>query len=148
MRKRVQPPHVMLAAMLLIAALHIGFPITWVLPPPWNFGGLLLVIAGLVINEVALRALKRARTTTHTHGTPSTLVQWGVYGVLRHPIYLGMCLVVLGAALILGTLTPLIVVPLFAVTVDWLFVSQEERRLADTFGAEWDMYTARVRRWL
>lgn len=78
----------------------------------------------------------------------SALVTGGVFRVARNPMYLGMALIVLGAALLLGSATPLAVVILLALLLDRAFISPEERMLADTFGDQFQEYRGRVRRWI
>lgn len=78
----------------------------------------------------------------------SALVTGGVFRVTRNPMYLGMALIVLGAALLLGSATPLAVVILLALLLDRAFISPGERMLADTFGDQFQEYRGRVRRWI
>lgn len=146
--KRLQPPHVLLIAVAIMALLHIVFPVARVLPVPWDLVGVMPVVFGLALTQAALRALKETGTTTHTHGMPSALVTRGVFRLSRHPIYLGLASVVLGCALILGTLSPLIVVPLYVWAVERLFITHEEQRLALRFGQAWSAYCTEVRRWV
>jgi len=63
-------------------------------------------------------------------------------------MYLGLVLLVLGIALIVGSLTPLLVVPIFALLVDRNFIAVEERILEERFGTVWLAYKKRVRRWM
>ncbi len=131
-----------------MAGLHIVFPVAHLLPVPWNLFGVIPVAFGLALTQAALRALKQTGTTTHTHGIPSVLVTQGVFRLSRHPIYLGLACVVFGCALILGTLTPLLVVPLYVWAVARLFIAHEEQRLALRFGQAWAAYCTEVRRWV
>jgi protein-S-isoprenylcysteine O-methyltransferase Ste14 len=69
----------------------------------------------------------------------------GVYGVIRHPSYLGLLVTMLGWGLAFRSaigvlLTALIIPPLLA------RVSSEERLLRTQFGAEYDAYCARTSR--
>src|SRR5207237_7944559 len=71
-----------------------------------------------------------------------TLVTSGLYGVIRHPSYLGLLVNSLGWALAFRTwvgllLAALILVPLVA------RIRAEERLLRTQFGAEYDAYRAR-----
>jgi protein-S-isoprenylcysteine O-methyltransferase Ste14 len=71
------------------------------------------------------------------------LVTRGIYGVIRHPSYLGLLVNALGWALAFRSsagvlLTVLIVVPLIA------RVRSEEALLQSQFGAEYDAYRART----
>jgi protein-S-isoprenylcysteine O-methyltransferase Ste14 len=66
----------------------------------------------------------------------------------RNPMYLGMVLTLLGAAITWGTLTPLLVPWLFGWVVSSRFIRLEEGVLTEVFGAEYEDYRRRVRRWL
>ena len=66
----------------------------------------------------------------------------------RNPMYLGMVLILIGAALLLGTLSPFIIIPLFAITMDRIFIVAEERMLDERFGDERKQYKTNVRRWI
>jgi protein-S-isoprenylcysteine O-methyltransferase Ste14 len=63
-------------------------------------------------------------------------------------MYLGMDLILIGVALLLGTVSCLVPVVAFAYTMNRVFVPVEEQMLAETFGEEWEKYRARVRRWI
>jgi len=63
-------------------------------------------------------------------------------------MYLGMVLIVAGAALIEGTLSPWIATVALAVLLDRVFIVREEAMLEETFGAAFRQYRSRVRRWL
>jgi len=74
-----------------------------------------------------------------------TLVTSGIYGVIRHPSYLGLLINSLGLGLAFRSgvgvlLTALILVPLLA------RIRAEERLLRTQFGAEYDAYCARTSR--
>jgi protein-S-isoprenylcysteine O-methyltransferase Ste14 len=74
-----------------------------------------------------------------------TLVTSGVYGVIRHPSYLGLLINALGWALAFRSgvgllLTALLIPPLFA------RIRAEERLLHAQFGAEYEAYRARTSR--
>jgi protein-S-isoprenylcysteine O-methyltransferase Ste14 len=74
-----------------------------------------------------------------------SLVTTGIYGVVRHPSYLGAIVMSLGWALVfrsgLGVLlVVLLMIPLLG------RISAEERLLASEFGAEYEAYRARTSR--
>ena len=76
------------------------------------------------------------------------LVTGGVFHISRNPMYLGMTLILLGVALILGSATPFVVVLLFPVLLDRIFIVPEERMLEDTFSYQFRQYRNHVRRWI
>jgi protein-S-isoprenylcysteine O-methyltransferase Ste14 len=63
-------------------------------------------------------------------------------------MYLGMALGLSGVALLLGAVTPLLVIPVFVLLVSRRFIAVEERMLAATFGQAFDAYRRRTRRWI
>jgi protein-S-isoprenylcysteine O-methyltransferase Ste14 len=74
-----------------------------------------------------------------------TLVTSGVYGVIRHPSYLGLLVNTLGWSLAFASgvgvlLTALLIPPLLA------RINSEETLLRSQFGAEYDAYRARTSR--
>jgi protein-S-isoprenylcysteine O-methyltransferase Ste14 len=50
--------------------------------------------------------------------------------------------------MLLGSLTPWFMIPLFAILIDRLFIIVEEQMLLAKFGQTWLDYKARVRRWI
>lgn len=54
----------------------------------------------------------------------------------------------LGISLLLGSASPYIVVILFAVLMELLFIRTEEMMLEEQFGQEWIQYRSRVRKWV
>jgi protein-S-isoprenylcysteine O-methyltransferase Ste14 len=63
---------------------------------------------------------KREQTTVKPFEKSTALVVTGVFQISRHPMYLGMVLILLGIAILMGTLTPLIVVVIFGILMDVL----------------------------
>jgi protein-S-isoprenylcysteine O-methyltransferase Ste14 len=78
---------------------------------------------------------------------PDRLLQSGLYAYTRNPMYLGHLIFMLGLALAfrsrLGWLILLANIPWFH-----LRVLEDEARLREKFGAEYEEYCARVRRWI
>jgi len=54
----------------------------------------------------------------------------------------------MGHAIMLESLAPFLVIPIFAILIDRRFVRAEEAMLAERFGPQFDDYTRRVRRWV
>ena len=63
-------------------------------------------------------------------------------------MYLGLSLLLLGIALLLGTVAALLPVVVFPYVIDRIFIRIEEKMLDETFGREWGEYRSRVRRWI
>jgi protein-S-isoprenylcysteine O-methyltransferase Ste14 len=63
-------------------------------------------------------------------------------------MYLGFALILAGIAIVLGSLTPVLIIPLFVLAMDRWYISFEEQALAGKFGAAWQKYKLSTRRWL
>lgn len=78
---------------------------------------------------------------------PERIVDTGIYGYVRNPIYLGHLIFVLGLAITLQSWLSFATFAGLAVWYDWR-VRADERSLATIFSAGYDAYRARVRRWV
>jgi len=128
--------------------LHFLIPVARIASYPWNLLGILLLVIGVSLNLMADAAFKREQTTVKPFEKSTTLVVTGVFQISRHPMYLGMLLILLGIAILMGTLTPLIVVIIFGILMELVFVRTEERMLEQQFGATWLAYKKKVRKWV
>ena len=118
---------------------------------PFGVGaGLGLALAGGLIALAGVWEFRRARTTVNPLAPrrATTLVQTGVFGLTRNPMYLGMLLVLIGWAAYLGNAASLLVLPLFVWLLNTLQVLPEERILHERFGEHFTRYAGRVRRWV
>lgn len=76
------------------------------------------------------------------------LVETGPFGIVRHPIYVALFLLMLAIAIAYGHTRQLAIgVPLFAIGT-WLRIGEEERLLRTLFGSAYDDYARRVRRFV
>jgi protein-S-isoprenylcysteine O-methyltransferase Ste14 len=76
------------------------------------------------------------------------LIQTGPFAVVRHPIYVALFSFMLAMAIAYGHAGNLILaVPVYAIGT-WLRVRHEERILREQFGADYDAYAARVKRFV
>jgi len=146
--KNVMPTTYLLLSILAMIALHLLIPVHMVVPASWNLLGLLPLALGVAINLMADQAFHRAKTTVKPLDQPTVLIRDGVFRFSRNPMYLGFVLILLGLAILLRSLTPFFIIPIFAVWMDRLFIPAEEANLKRAFGQTWLEYSARVRRWL
>ena len=145
--KDAEPPTYFLVALLGMIALHFIWPAGRYLGFPLTTVGLLPLLLGIVLNLVADREFKRHATTVKPFERSTALITSFPFSVSRNPMYLGMTIILVGVALLFGTVSPLILTAAFAVLMDRRFIRIEERMMHDTFGTEWERYGARVRRW-
>jgi protein-S-isoprenylcysteine O-methyltransferase Ste14 len=146
--KKMLPPTYLLLAMIIILVLHFFLPVSELIDSPWNLLGAVPLVLGVVLNLVADRAFKEHNTTVKPFEESNTLITDGVFQISRHPMYLGFVLVLVGIAILLGSLSPYSVVIVFAILMEVLFISVEEKMLEERFGSAWHQYKAKVRRWI
>lgn len=76
------------------------------------------------------------------------LVTGGPFAHIRHPIYTALGLFLVGLAIATGNAERLLIgLPVYALGT-WLRIVEEERLLRDMFGARYDDYAARVKRFV
>ena len=137
-----------LAALLAMAALHLVAPGKQLIGSPWRYAGIIDVLAGIALVLWAAGLFRRAGTPIKPFESSSELVLTGPYRFTRNPMYLGLTVILLGTGVLLGSATPFLVVPVFLLLLDRLFVRHEEAMLAGRFGEAYEAFRRRVRRWL
>ncbi len=146
-KKRILPPVYLLLSLITMFLLHFLLPAGEIAPYPWNLLGIPPLLFGIALNLIADAAFKREQTTVKPFERSAALVVTGVFRMSRHPMYLGMVVILLGVAILLGTVTPLFVVVIFGVLMELVFVRTEEGMLEEQFGATWLDYKKKVRKW-
>lgn len=117
----------------------------------WNLvfdgAGVLLALCGeaLRVLTIGYEYIERGGRNRKVHA--SKLVQGGVFGQCRNPLYVGNILIAVGFALIVhSTAFYWIVLPFVLVSYACI-VAAEEEFLEMKFGADYAAYCRRVRRW-
>ncbi len=146
--KKIMPTTYLLIAIVAMIALHFLVPGMRFLRPPWSLLGIIPLALGVTVNLLADRAFHRASTTVKPFEESSLLIRTGVFRISRNPMYLGFVLILIGIALFMGSVAPYVAIVAFAVLMDRVYVTVEERMLAVKFGAEWEEYKRHTRRWL
>lgn len=147
----VLPPPLIFLGFLLVGYLAnrwIG-PETLGLEALWRRGiACVLVVAGLTLDGLAAGAMRRRGTALEPWKPTSVLIDSGVFGLSRNPIYIGFALTYIGfavamdSALALGLVLPLLIV------IDRFVIVREEAYLERQFGETYRQYKQKVRRWL
>ena len=146
--KKVLPPTGLLIAILAMTALHFVLPVERGFPSPWNLLGIFPVTLGAALNVIADNLFRKLGTPIKPGKESTVLVISGPFRLSRNPMYLGFVLILTGLGIFLGSLMPFIVVPVFAVWIDRMFIQVEERMLANKFDAAWLEYREKTRRWI
>lgn len=147
---KVPPPAVvLLIAVAMWLAVSMSGALVFALPGRLAVA-IALAILGVAISAAGIVSFQRARTTVNPTrpDTASSLVATGVYRFTRNPMYLGLFLVLVGWAAYLSNAVALAGPLLFALYITRFQIAPEERALAAKFGAAFDDYRRRTRRWI
>lgn len=106
----------------------------------------LAIGAGFVAGGIL--GVVRHKTTIVPHRPVSTLITTGAYRLSRNPMYTGLAIMVVGAAMLLDTWWPIILLPAAVTAIRTWVIGPEERYLADHFEQTYRDYQHAVRRWL
>ncbi|MGO9135198.1 MAG: methyltransferase family protein [Methylovirgula sp.] len=142
------PPVWTLIYLLVCAAISRGLGWPKFSSFPLRMIGIALVVLAFIPPVWAITLFRRAGTEVNpTSPTNRALVIDGPFQFTRNPMYLGLVTLSLGIALWVGA-WPMLLAPiaLFA-TANFVHIPFEEAKMRRQFGADYDAYLARVRRW-
>lgn len=149
-RPAVPPPILLFACLAPAAALQYFEPMP-IASYSFNAGmlaGAVLMLCALALAVWGIAELKSNRTPLEPGHVPSRLVTSGPYRFTRNPLYVALLLVNAGLAAMVNSAWFLAGAAVLLLLLDRLVVSTEESTIRATFGAEYDAYVARVRRWI
>ncbi len=147
---RIPPPVVPLIM------LGFGMLAHWFVPlsTPLGRGGVrfavggALAAAGLAAMGLAMGWFRKTGQDPVPWTESPELIVEGIYKRTRNPMYLGMGLLQGGLGLLLGSVWPLVLVPVTGWLIYVIAIRHEEAYLAEKFGESYARYRASVRRWL
>ena len=146
--KKILPPTLFLICAIVMLLLHVLLPLYSIIGFPTNAIGIVPLVFGLGIAAWGSSVFARVGTSIKTFEQPQKLVTDGLFRYSRNPMYLGFVFALLGIAIALGTLSPLLGVMIFFLVADRGYIPYEENMLAQKFGQGFQTYQSKTRRWL
>jgi protein-S-isoprenylcysteine O-methyltransferase Ste14 len=145
----VSPSWLFVWSALVAACLEWWLPTSRALTPLWFWlaTGVALAATAEGFMRSAGRTLQRHATTQDAARVADVLVDEGLFGATRNPIYLGMLLLFLGVAVAAGSLWALALLPGYFLALHLLVVRPEEAALRQRFGERYQRYAAAVPRY-
>lgn len=147
------PKVIALPPLIFAASLGVGLGLHWLLPislspvGPLRAVGTVLLLTSAVIALSASAVMRKAGTNIRPDKPTTTIVTSGPYRFTRNPMYLSLCLLNTGIALLVGGLIPLLMTMVLATILQLGVIVREEKYLAAKFGQAYVDYRSRVRRW-
>ena len=147
-RFRLWPPVAVGAPLLL------GWLITSIWGDPIRVGewrvplGSALMLFFLAWNGWSLWLFARHQTGLLPGQATNAIIEEGPYRLSRNPLYVGLLALYLSLVLLASTFWGLVLFPAAVLLLLWGAIRPEERFLHQRFGAPYDDYARRVRRWL
>jgi protein-S-isoprenylcysteine O-methyltransferase Ste14 len=148
----------LLVAVLLIVVFLVGIPMLilratsggWSQLPRGGalWLGIIPIVFGAYLYLWSVIRLLRRGTSAVPGQAPSVLEVGGWYGRVRHPLLLGVVLILLGEALLFSSLALLGYALAYALWLHAFVVLKEEPDLRRAFGERYDEYCREVPRWI
>ncbi len=111
---------------------------------PWEFP----LAVGLLLIAAARWQFSKSKTEINTFKEPRELVTDGLFRMSRNPMYLGFTMLLVAAAMFVNLWCALLAPLAFFTACALWYIPHEERTMRKIFGAPYDDYAWRVRRWI
>jgi protein-S-isoprenylcysteine O-methyltransferase Ste14 len=147
-RQKLLPPIWLLLSIMAMISLHFWLPVKQLLFQPINYLGIIFISIAIVIVLASAYLFRQKETTIMPFQESIYLLKEGLFNYSRNPIYLGMIIILIGVWIVLGSLTPLFIIPAFTWIIQEIFIKEEEKMLEAKFGSSYLEYKATVRRWI
>ncbi len=146
----IPPPLIYAAVFLLSLPAQRYFPMgnQFIYGITANILGTIGIMAGLLLVIPAIYQFIRTKNTLITVKPAHSLQHSGIYRFSRNPMYLGLLLLYVGLAFLIGNWWTLLFVPLLIVIVTYFVIRPEEKYLGRAFGESYRAYRRKVRRWI
>ncbi len=106
------------------------------------------VFLGIIFGFWVKKIIKDHKTTLNPYDKPTFLITSGPFKHSRNPMYLSYVIIAVGSAIFSGSLLGFVGPILYFLYLNYKIIPREERRLTESFPANYEIYTDKVRRWL
>ncbi|WP_282607285.1 isoprenylcysteine carboxylmethyltransferase family protein [Pelagibius sp. Alg239-R121] len=145
---RFPPPLIFLIPLLAGLAVDSSWIAGGLASTAWMVAGGIFSLVGLVLMIASAPRHRRAGTNIEPWKPTTAIIDDGIYGYSRNPIYLAMALVYTGLALAASSIAALVLLVPCLIVIRLYVIGREEVYLESKFGEAYLQYKARVRRWI
>jgi len=147
-KRKIIPPVYLFFTLAFMWLLQRYYPVVQFIEEPLAYAGVIPVLFGIMMSAISAGMFVKTQTGLEPFEEATTLVTGGFYRITRNPMYLGMFMMLFGVAFLLGSISALLPMLLFALIIRNNFVLGEERFLEAAFGQSYLDYKSEVRRWI
>lgn len=141
------PPVFLFLFIILSVIFFFVLPEYNVIPFPFNFSGIIFIIAGLVFASKTYDQFRKFKTTISIEESTS-IITTGIFSISRNPMYAGMTLVLAGIGICMMNLYSILTPFLFWAYINFIIIPKEEKLMFKVFGKTYSDYKSKVRRWI
>ena len=145
---RIPPPVYFLVAVLVMIILNLFAPIGRWLHYPWRYFGIVIIGLGFSLSLGSGIFFRKLGTNPRPGSRANLIVTKGPFKYTRNPMYLGLITMLIGISILLGTVSPLIPIPILFIILHTQFVVREEKWMEEWFGESYLEYKNKTPRWL
>jgi protein-S-isoprenylcysteine O-methyltransferase Ste14 len=147
---RIPPPLIYAAFFVLSIFLQKEIPLGKSLfsSTAMHVAGVVLIGCFVICVLPAMLNFFQTKNTIITVKPASSLTTSGIYSITRNPMYLGLVCLYCGIAFLKGNWWTFILLPFLIIIVQLYVIRREEHYLSRAFGADYDAYKQKVRRWI
>lgn len=145
---RIPPPIHFLAGLIAMVLLNVYAPMARWLNSPWRYAGIIIIVLGFCLSIGSGIYFRKLGTNPRPGARAKLLVTNGVFRYTRNPMYIGLITMLIGVSILLGTVSPLIVIPIIFAILHTGFVLREEKWMEEWFGESYIEYKSRTPRWI
>jgi len=147
-KKKIFPPTIFFMLAVVSIILCLILPDMRVIIFPFNLIGVIPILFGIILNIWTDEYFKIYDTTVKPDEVPSSLIKSGPFAISRHPMYLGMIMILFGESILLGSLVTFVIPIVFFLFIELFFIPLEEKNLLYCFKDDYLSYKKKVRRWI
>jgi len=145
---KIPPPIFFLAALFVMILLNSFVPIGHWLNYPWRYLGVIIIVIGFSLSLGSGIYFRKLGTNPRPGTQANVLVTKGPFRFTRNPMYVGLVTMLIGVSILLGSYSPLFIIPVIFVILHRQFVLREEKWMEGWFGERYIEYKSKTPRWL
>jgi protein-S-isoprenylcysteine O-methyltransferase Ste14 len=146
-RMRNIPPTYFYACIIGIVLVFFLFPQFNIISFPYNLVGIVFLVLGFYFVIDSYYTFK-SKGTSEDFTRSTRVVDSGLYGLSRNPMYIGGLLLLVAICILFGNILSFVFTLVFFLIINFKFIPFEEEKMEKEQGKAYIEYKNKVRRWL